>query len=103
MGNCSSSITEPAMDPRSGQKKTPPQVVDIISHGDFYIQIVTNKGKASMTGCYFQVADGSEYSILLGNAGSNHANCDAELYLDGEYAGLYRIDAGTELVIERPT
>jgi hypothetical protein len=103
MGNCASNPPADELDSRSKPGGCP---VTILRHrNNFSIQIQTKRGSAALAPNvpYFQLADGDEYQILLSNESPNNANCDAEVYLDGEYAGLYRIDADTTLALERPT
>ncbi len=105
MGNCTSNPATEVLDSRAQPKAQAKPNITILTQNQFSIQIQTKRGLAPLAsgGPYFQLADGDEYQIMLRNESANHANCDAEVYLDGEYAGLYRIDAGDTLTLERPT
>lgn len=61
-----------------------------------------NAEKVMMNGTeYFALDHGSEYKIQM----SNHTKtkCDAEVYVDGDKIGLWRINSYSTISIERPT
>ena len=72
---------------------------DIASRGTSYAGTIRGSSDP-MNGSYFSVPDGSEYAIVLRNM--NTTDCDADVTIDGEKIGRYRISAFGEFAIERP-
>jgi hypothetical protein len=62
--------------------------------------VVIPEGNENAEG-YVQLDHNTQYTIRLGNGGSNRA--DAEIKVDGKVVGVIRVDAFSTVVIERPT
>ena len=104
MGACCSS-QEIANNVKSQEPVKTKQVFYTVTSGDFSLQIKVNNKTAPLIGdgspFYFQLADGSEYVISMGNNGPT--KCDVKVELDSTYVGLWRVEAGTTLDVERPS
>ena len=113
MGNCYSDALQLKDTPRPpikggdmGKLNAPTKkpVYETVTSGDFFLKIKTNNRLASLIGSnspyYFQLVNGSEFTIIMGNNGPT--KCDVRLELDGEFVGLWRVEAQTILEIERP-
>lgn len=73
-----------------------------VSYWSFGVEIITLGGKASFiepTQPHFRLDNGTEYQIQLTNASPNNANCDADVFIDDNHIGLYRIDTGCSLTL----
>jgi hypothetical protein len=57
------------------------------------------EGKETADG-YVQMKHGTQYTILLQN--ESHRRCDAEVYLDEQLVGIWRINCNSTAPIERP-
>lgn len=66
--------------------------VQISSHGSYIDEDKQN---------YVALQHKSEYIVILQNHG--YSKCDAEVKMDGESIGMYRIDAGSQMLLERPS
>lgn len=62
---------------------------------DSYVKHITNAGNN-----YFSIPSMSEYKIKLTN--NRTVRCDAEIYIDGEPIGIWRIQAYSSIIVERP-
>lgn len=65
---------------------------------NFSVRIV---GGSEAPGGYVEIAHNTEYSIQMRNSGS--VDCDAEVSIDGNNVGTWRIDADDSINIERPS
>ena len=65
--------------------------------GDYAVQI--HGGRERDTG-YVEIAHDTKYTILLSNDGE--LNCDAVVEIDGKEVGIWRVDSGENISIERP-
>jgi hypothetical protein len=61
--------------------------------------VTISEGKEASTG-YVYIKHGTQYTILLQN--ESNRRCDAEVYLDDQQVGIWRINAFTTERIERP-
>lgn len=84
------------------RKKVPPS--NVITSGNFTLRIKNNYQYVNLISndppYYFPLLSGSEYSIVLGNNGP--AKCDAKVEIDGQFVGLWRVEAYSTLETERP-
>jgi hypothetical protein len=64
---------------------------------NFSVRIV---GGSEIADGYVEIAHGTEYSMQMRNSGS--VDCDAEVSIDGNSVGVWRIEAGDSINIERP-
>lgn len=70
------------------------------SVNQFGVSVMSEFGKIKSSGDYYPLINGSEYKLYLRN-GSN-ARCDAEVWIDNEKVGMWRINPHNSITIERP-
>jgi hypothetical protein len=111
MGGCSSTddvrsreaeVERERFERERERKKVLPS--NVITSGDFTLRIKNNYQYVNLISndppYYFPLLSGSEYSIVLANNGP--AKCDAKVEIDGQFVGLWRVEAYSSLETERP-
>ena len=77
---------------------------DVVQQGDFAVRINTPYGYSTKIPNsyrpFFQLKDGATYSIVLANDGPTKA--DAQVFVDGQDCGLFRIEAHSNNIVEHP-
>lgn len=67
-------------------------------HNNFSVRIL---GGSEMNGGYVEIDHNQNYSIQLRN--DHTENCDAEVYIDGNPVGNFRVNAKSSMKIDRPS
>lgn len=70
----------------------------------FAVEVVSKRSTKKMEGkggcIYIAIPDGTEYGLKLIN--DHFASCDAEVHIDNQTVGTFRIKAKSSWVVERP-
>lgn len=85
-------ITEDYMDSLLGPEEA------AVSLGDFSLEIPEGRWQGEG---YVALEHGQIYTVCLTNHGTRC--CDVRLLIDGESCGVFRVDAGKSISLERPT